>query len=142
MKLNGYKLMAYDKKHKDIKEVCIINLIEGTCSLTKKNRNSARITVNRKMESVTFLNSTGKKDINGDEILEGHIIESTLSADKMLVNYGEYDAYCPVDRQIMKNVGFYVSMEGCPDMPLGPTEEYAEIIGHINIDPKLIQGGY
>ncbi len=56
----------------------------------------------------------------------------------MLVKYGEYDAYCPVDRQIMKNVGFYVSMEGCPDMPLGPTEEYAEKIGHINIDPKLI----
>ena len=71
--------------------------------------------------------------------MEGHIIESALSADKMLVKYGEYDAYCTADRQVMRNVGFYVSMEGRPDMPLGPTEEYAEIVEHININPKLMK---
>ena len=139
MNLDYYKLMAYDKLQQDIKEVCQINMVEGTCLLWLK-RNNVRITVERFFEDVIFLGSTGQKDIHGKEIYEGHIIESILTVGKMVVKYGEYKAYCPADKQCMKNVGFYVSMEGCPDMPIGPTEEYAEIIGHINVNHKLMIG--
>ncbi len=140
MNINDYKLMAYDKLNKDIKEVCQINNLEGTCLLYEKS-NDSRITLGRLFEDVVFLGSTGKNDINGNELYEGHIIESALSADKMLVKYGEYDAYCPADRQMMKNVGFYVTAKDLHDMPLGPTEEYAKVIGHININCDLFEEG-
>jgi len=135
MNFDDYKLITYDKLHQDIKEVCQINMIEGICTLWIQHGN-VKVTVDRFFEDVVFLNSTGKVDINGKEIYEGHIIKSNLSGEKMLVNYGEYEAYCPTDRQYMNNVGFYVSAEGYPDMPLGSTEEYAEIVGHANIKPK------
>jgi hypothetical protein len=112
-------------------------MIEGTCLLWI-NRNDVRITIDRFFEDVVFLGSTGQNDINGKEILEGHIIKSLLNDEKMLVKYGTYEAFCPADRQSMSNVGFYVIAPGYTDMPLGPTEEYAEIIGHINKNPKLM----
>lgn len=140
MNFDNYKLMAYDKLQQDIREVCQINMAESTCLLfVQKN---VRTTVERLFKDVVFLNSTGRKDINEIVIIEGHIIESILSADKMIVKYGEYDSYCPVDRSVMKNVGFYVSAKNYSDMPLGPTEEYAEIVGHIKINPELFEEEY
>lgn len=86
--------------------------------------------------------STGKYDISGKEIFEGDIIESHLGgqvlAGNMVVKFGRYQAYCPVDKQDMDSVGFYVSAPGVPNMPLGPTEDYAKVIGNIFENPDLI----
>jgi hypothetical protein len=134
MDISKYKLMAFDKVHEDIKEVCQVNSIEGNCLLWLV-RNETRVTVCREFKDVIFLNCSGLKDVNGKEILEGHMIESSLSSDKMMIKYGEYSAYCPADRQYMNSVGFYASADNLPDMPLGPTEEYAKIVGHVLIHP-------
>ncbi|MFA5719941.1 MAG: hypothetical protein WC939_02640 [Acholeplasmataceae bacterium] len=126
--------MAFDKLHKDIKEVCQIDKVRGTCLLWLE-RDEVRITVDRKFSDVVFLNYSGKDDVGGEEIIEGHIIESILSSDVMTVRYGVYRAYCPADRQYVDSVGFYVAADGLPDMPLGPTEEYAKIVGHELVYP-------
>lgn len=90
----------------------------------------------------TLGESTGKYDIFGKEIFEGDIIESHLGgqilAGNMVVQYGTYQAYCPVDRQEMDSVGFYVAAPGLPDMPVGPTEDYAKVIGNIHENPDLV----
>ena len=39
----------------------------------------------------------------------------------------------------MDNVGFYVSVKGLPDMPLGPVEDYAKVIGNILENPELTE---
>ena len=79
--------------------------------------------------------STGRMDITGLEVYEGDVIESHLGgrilALNRVVKQGSYQAYCPVDKQYMDNVGFYVSAKGLPDMPLGPVEDYAKVIGNI-----------
>lgn len=89
--------------------------------------------------------STGKTDISGREVFEGDIIESHLPDGRildinMVVRYGTYQDYCPVDEEYMDNVGFYVCAQGYPDMPLGPLENYAKVIGNIFENPKLISG--
>lgn len=88
--------------------------------------------------------SSGKKDIFGQEIFEGDIIEShvpggQILAQNMIVQYGTYNVWCPVDKEYMENVGFYVSALGLKDMPLGPTEDYAKVIGNIFENPDLIR---
>ena len=87
--------------------------------------------------------STEKNDISGKEIFEGDIIESHVTGGRilalnMIVQYGTYRAWCPIDKEYMTNVGFYVSVPGLPDMPLGPTEDYAKVIGNIFENPELI----
>lgn len=89
--------------------------------------------------------STGKTDISGREVFEGDIIESHLPDGRildmnMVVRYGTYQEYCPVDEEYMDNVGFYVYAQGYPDMPLGPLEDYAKVIGNIFENPQLISG--
>ena len=87
--------------------------------------------------------STGRLDITGLEVSEGDVIESHLGgrilALNMVVKQGSYRAYCPVDKQYMDNVGFYVSAKGLPDMPLGPVEDYAKVIGNILENPELTE---
>lgn len=86
---------------------------------------------------------TGKRDISGKKIYEGDIIESHLCGKilypNMEIKYGVYQAYCPVDDCNMDSVGFYVRQSGLPDMPLGPTEDYAKIIGNIFDNPELLE---
>lgn len=88
-----------------------------------------------------LLRDTGKEDWNGKKIYEGDVI-TLLDGTPAVVNYGEYDGYCPYYRKWMPSVGFYVTGIGrykLP-MPLGPTEEYAEIIGNIYENPELLEG--
>lgn len=83
--------------------------------------------------------STGKHDISGHEVFEGDFIESHQGTQVlMLVKYGIYKAYCPADGCHMDNVGFYVDAVGYPQMPLGPLEDYAKVIGNIFENPELI----
>lgn len=88
--------------------------------------------------------STEKCDISGREVFEGDIIESHMPNGQildlnMVVRYGTYQAYCPVDGEYMDSVGFYVSASGYPDMPLGTLEDYAKVIGNIFENPELIK---
>lgn len=88
-----------------------------------------------------LLRDTGKEDRHGRRIFEGDVI-TLLDGTHAVVNYGEFDGYCPYDRTWMPSVGFYVTGIGRYElpMPLGPTEEYAEIIGNIYKNPELLEG--
>ena len=86
--------------------------------------------------------STGRKDISGREVFEGDIVESHQGSQildiVMVIRYGTYEAYCPADDCYMDNVGFYVEAVGYPQMPLGPLEDYAKVIGNIFENPELL----
>lgn len=94
--------------------------------------------INVPLEDVILMLNTGKKDISGECVYEGDFIESHQGTQVldivMQVKYGTYQAYCPTDDDYMDNVGFYVEAEGYPQMPLGPTEEYAKVIGNVHED--------
>lgn len=80
---------------------------------------------------------SGKKDKNKKDIFQGDVLENE-SGTRFEVRYGEYAMYCPVDNCMLENVGFYVVAEGYyEDMPLGPTELYATVIGNIYDNPSL-----
>ncbi len=80
---------------------------------------------------------SGKNDKNGKEIYSGDVLENKNGI-RFEVRYGDYAMYCPVDGCMMENVGFYVVAEGFyEDMPLGPTHEYARIIGNVFQNPGL-----
>lgn len=95
-----------------------------------------------KVDHSTIGQYTGKSDISGEEVFEGDIIVSHLGGQvhalNMLVKFGTYQAYCPADKCYMDSVGFYVSAQGYPDMPIGPLEDYAKVIGNIYDNPELI----
>lgn len=94
------------------------------------------------INALTGRRSTGKKDISGQEVFEGDIIESHLGgqilADNMIIKYGVYQAYCPEDKCYMDSIGFYVTGKNLPDMPVGPLEDYAKVIGNVSENPELI----
>ena len=60
---------------------------------------------------------SGKNDKNGKEIYSGDVLENKNGI-RFEVRYGDYAMYCP-------------------DMPLGPTHEYARIIGNVFQNPGL-----
>ena len=80
---------------------------------------------------------SGRQDIQGKDIFQGDIPENDKGL-QFEVCYGLYAMYCPVDNCMMENFGFYTVSEGYyEDMPLGPTEQYARIIGNIYDNPEL-----
>lgn len=80
---------------------------------------------------------SGKPDKNGDIIYQGDVIENENGL-KFEIRYGSYAMYCPVDDCMMENIGFYAVAEGFyEDMPIGPTEDYAVIVGNIHDNPEL-----
>lgn len=92
----------------------------------------------------TLCRYTGRQDLSGEEVFQGNIIESHLPdgrilAGNMVIEYGTYQSYCPADETFMDSIGFYVSKSGYPDMPLGPLEEYAKVIGNIFDHPELVE---
>ncbi len=98
--------------------------------------------MNVPLEDVILMMNTGRTDISGECVYEGDFIESHLGGKVldviMLVKYGMYQAYCPADDCYMDNIGFYVEAEGYTQMPLGPLEEYAKVIGNLHETPELI----
>lgn len=89
----------------------------------------------------TVCRSSGCYDITGKLIYEGDLIESHQGTQvldiTMVIKYGTYKAYCPADDAFMTNVGFYVETNDYPQMPMGPTEEYAKVIGNVFDNPEL-----
>jgi len=48
----------------------------------------------------------------------------------MEIKYGCYQSYCPEDKCVMNNIGFYAVGETLKDMPIGPLDEYAIVIAN------------
>lgn len=86
----------------------------------------------------TVCHCTNKEYMNGVIAYEGDIFESQCSGDLMILRYGFYQAYCPVDEEYMETVGFYAECKGFPDMPIGDLQEYALKRGNIFDNPELI----
>lgn len=82
---------------------------------------------------------TGKEDTQGNKLFEGDVIQSLISKTvKMEICYGRYGAYCPYDREYMENIGFFVVANTTDDaMPLGPTENYALLLGNVVDNPEI-----
>lgn len=84
---------------------------------------------------VILMRNTGRQDISGEDVYEGDVLESHQGTQildiSLIVKYGKYQAYCPVDREYMDNIGFYVEAAGYQQMPLGNLEEYAKVIKNI-----------
>lgn len=100
----------------------------------KASRNNTELKNN--INDIIYRRATGKVDMSGREVREGDIIEIHVGTDRILdghfeIKYGTWQAYCPVDKEYMDSVGFYVSSKDYPDMPLGRLEDYAEVIGNI-----------
>lgn len=101
--------------------------------------------LNVPLSEVRLMRSTGKHDISGETVYEGDFIESHQGTQVldvlMLVKYGTYEAYCPADDAYMDNVGFYVEAVGYPQMPLGPLEDYAKVIGNVHENAEWLDEG-
>lgn len=82
---------------------------------------------------------TNHLDINGNELFQGDIIKSQYDGTVMEIKFGNYEAYCPVDKNFSCSIGFYVSADKRLDMPLGPTERYAIKIGNRHDIPNLVE---
>lgn len=83
---------------------------------------------------------TGKKDSNDTMVFEGDIIENPKGL-RMKICYGTYQGFCPVDEAWMDSVGFYARCPEMSDMPIGPLEEYAVVVGNVYENPDLFPEG-
>lgn len=93
-----------------------------------------------KQKSRIVMRGVGRRDISGKDVYEGDIIENPGGA-RMEIKFGTYWAYCPVDKCNVDSVGFYAESRGCPKMPVGPLEDYAEVVGNIYENPELSESG-
>lgn len=89
------------------------------------------------LDMKTLGESTGKYDASGKEVFEGDVIENPHGI-RMTICFGTYSGYCPADKCYMDSVGFYAEAPGFPQMPIGPLEEYAQVIGNIHDNPELM----
>lgn len=79
------------------------------------------------------------EDMTGNRLFEGDVIYNPEHKSvRMEICYGKYAAYCPNDQEYMENVGFYVVSNTTDDaMPLGPTKEYALLLGNVIDNPEI-----
>lgn len=84
---------------------------------------------------------TGKEYMDSEIAFEGDIFESQTSGDLLILRYGTYQTYCPVDKAYMDSVGFYAECYGYPDMPIGDLHDYALKRGNIFDNPELLEVG-
>lgn len=79
---------------------------------------------------------TFKKDSHGKLIYSGDVLRNRLGQ-IFEVRFGSHAMYCPVDDMMLETIGFFTVADGIyEDMPLGPTEDYATIIGNIYDNPE------
>lgn len=95
----------------------------------------------REVDPETVCKCVGKEYMDSDIAWEGDIIESQVCGLLMVIRYGTYQAFCPVDKQFMDSVGFYAECKGFPDMPIGDLHDYALKKGNIFDNPELLEGG-
>lgn len=88
----------------------------------------------------TLCRCTEKEYMDSLVAYEGDIFESQASGDLMILRYGTYQAWCPVDRCYMDSVGFYAECKGYPDMPIGDLKDYALKKGNIFDSTNLYRG--
>lgn len=93
----------------------------------------------------TVTRCTGKTDARGNVFFEGDLYHNGNGI-VFEICFGSYESYCPHDKQMMENVGFFVVSQAARNedgellpMPLGPTEEYGFLAGNIFDTPQLIQ---
>lgn len=79
------------------------------------------------------------EDMTGERLFEGDVIcNPEHRTVRMEICYGKYAAYCPNDQEYMETVGFYAVSNTTDDaMPLGPTKEYALLLGNVIDNPDL-----
>ena len=135
--MSRYRLWCKDNNEWE-KDNCWIGL--NGCLMTLRNGCPYPL----RSDTHILQRSTEKCDISGQEVYEGDIIESHMPNGQildlnMVVRYGTYQVYCPVDKEYVDSVGFYISASGYPDMPLGTLEDYAKVIGNIFKNPELIK---
>lgn len=87
----------------------------------------------------TLCHCTGKEYMDSEIAFEGDIFQSQTSGDLLILRYGTYQAYCPVDKTYMDSVGFYAECKGYPDMPIGDLKDYALKKGTIFDNPELLE---
>lgn len=89
-------------------------------------------------EPETVQRYTGKMDDAGNRLFEGDVLGTMSQVVRMEICYGRYGAFCPHDREYMENIGFFVVSNTTEDaMPLGPTENYAHLLGNVIDNPAL-----
>lgn len=79
------------------------------------------------------------EDMTGERLFEGDVIYNPEHRTvRMEICYGKYAAYCPNDKEYMETVGFYMVSNTTDDaMPLGPTKEYAILLGNVVDNPEI-----
>lgn len=79
------------------------------------------------------------EDMTGEKLFEGDVIYNPEHRTvRMEICYGKYAAYCPNDQEYMETVGFYMVSNTTDDaMPLGPTKEYALLLGNVVDNPEI-----
>ena len=87
----------------------------------------------------TICKCTGKEYMDSVIAYEGDVFESQASGDLMILRYGIYQAYCPVDKEYMDSLGFYAECKGYADMPIGDLHDYALRKGNIFDNPELLE---
>lgn len=132
------KYNAWLKTEKKMQSVKAIDLLYDKVDFL--GGGSADLSEVELLPSSTFLDNQEFPDTQ--EIFAGDILKNE---DGMIfeVHFGEYQMYCPADKQYMENVGFYVTSPNYRlnnmFMPLGPTEGYATKIGNIFSNPELLE---
>lgn len=94
----------------------------------------------KEVDPETVCRHTGKIYMDKEEAYEGDIFESQSCGLIMILRYGTFQAYCPVDNEYMDSVGFYAEAAGYPQMPIGDISDYAIRIGNIFDNPELLAG--
>lgn len=113
--------------------------IEGYLA-DKNHINSPELEGEFLIDPETICQYSGMMDISGkrifeEDIIERHLPNGEILAQDMVIKYGKYQAYCPVDKEYVDTIGFYAWIPGYPPMPLGTLEDYAKVIGNTFDNP-------
>lgn len=90
------------------------------------------------IDKTTLCRCVEKEYMDSDTAWEFDIFESQTCGLLMVLRYGNFQAYCPVDGVFMDSVGFYASCDGLPDMPIGDLKDYALKKGNLFDDIELL----